>query len=206
VNPPALRPAFGRARGRALGATVGPLLGALLLGACQSPENGTGRVDATLRVAECRPSGDLAEDGYGWEASRLNTKRFHDTLTVVVQEFAVDLEETDGLLLRIPNLEVLRGDRTRPLVRRLGRDRDGLNASLSLFQTCPDRPTLNVATGTVSFDVFEIAADPEDTGVGERVEGSLSGALVGVDGRSSAGRVEARFAFEPLTRPVSEPR
>ena len=172
--------------------------------ACQSADNGVGRVDARFSVEECRPSGDFELQDYGWDAGRVDTRRFANSLHILLQRHRVSLEQADGLQLSIEDVRGLRADSTRPLVRTIDGAR-GVMGALSLFDTCPDRPTLNISAGQVVFTRFDVAEDPDDTGTDEHVVGTVTGTLAAVDG-SRAGTITATFDFFPEKAPVSEPR
>lgn len=169
---------------------------------CGVAPNGSGRVDARLKVDECRPSGDFT-GGYRYEADRLDTQRFEDTLTILVLDYSVDIEQGDGLFIRIDDVKTIGDPMTepRPFSRSIDRSANGVNASLSLFQTCPDRPTLRASSGRVTFSSFSIATDPADTGDQELLVGTLTATLTGVDG-NVAGSLTAEFDFRPRRLPV----
>src|SRR5689334_17229181 len=78
------------------------LLGALLAAAtaCQGPD-GSGRVVAHFTTLECK-GGDAADlAGYGFDAQYLATDRFSGTLLISILKYRVNIEETDGLVIRL---------------------------------------------------------------------------------------------------------
>ena len=182
------------------------LLCLVIAAGCSSPENGQGFVEGRFAIRECRPSGDFEEQSYRFDAGFLGTRRFKDTLTLSILKFAVELEETDGLLVRIDELSKLRAEQQRPIVREISQAPTDINVSLSLFQTCPDRPTLVASSGTIRFDEFDVSAEPEDTGVEEIVSGTLTATVVGIDGESFAGVIRSEFSYRPGRLAITEPR
>ena len=179
---------------------------ATLIVGCSSPENGQGFVDGRFAIAECRPSGDFDEQDYRFDAGFLGTRRFKDTLTLSILEYAVELEETDGLLVRIDELSKLREIQERPIVRTISNSPGDINVTLSLFQTCPDRPTLFATSGEIQFDEFKVSKEPEDTGVEEIVAGTLTATVVGADGEEVAGVIRSEFNYRPGRLAITEPR
>jgi len=173
--------------------------------ACDVQVLGTGAVEGRFRVVECRPSGDFPLQDYRWTAGRVSSARFNDTYQILLQEHAVDLEQSDGLVVRIPDVAPLRADGTRPLRVPVGRGGGLANVTLSLFQTCPDRPQLDAASGEIVFEVFRLAARAEDAGRDEALSGTVTATVVGADGRTVAGTIRATFDFEPGARTLSTP-
>ena len=134
---------------------------------CLVSGNGYGRVSGHFFVKGCRPSGDLPPGPYAYEADRLATNRVENVLEIIIQEHHVDLEESDGLLVRLGDVRELRAlaeSGKLPIVRQVSEARTDVNVALSLFDTCPDRPTLHATSGTITFEKYRIAARPEDTG------------------------------------------
>ena len=173
---------------------------------CSSPENGEGFVEGSFAITECRPSGDFEKQDYRFDAGFLGTRRFKDTLTLNILEYAIELEETDGLLVRIDQLSELREIEERPFSKVISQSSTDVNVTLSLFQTCPDRPTLVASSGTIIFDEFEVSELPEDTGVEEIVAGTLTATVVGVDGETFAGVIRSEFNYRPGRLAITEPR
>ena len=183
-----------------------PGLSIFALIACSSPDNGRGLVEGEFSVEECRPSGDFARQNYRFNAGHLGTKRFINTLTLSILKYAVELEETDGLQIRLGDLDALRAIETRPFSRKISQDSEDVNVSLSLFDTCPDRPTLVALDGEIEFTEFAVAEDPEDTGREEVLAGTLTATVVAADGMTIAGTIRSEFNYRPETLSVSEPR
>lgn len=183
---------------------------ALALGAagvaCNGPNNGTGGVDGDFFVEACRPSGDFERQDYTFKARHLDTKRVNQSLQILIQKHRVRLEEADGLLIHIEDIDPLQLRTERPLRLPISTARSTPSVALSLFDTCPNRPTLNMTEGELVFDVFDIAPDPDDTGNAEQLTGTLTGTVVTIDGKTIAGTLRASFDFEPEPRPVSEPQ
>jgi hypothetical protein len=176
------------------------------LAACSSADNGEGFVEGRFRVAECRPSGDFVEQDFRYDAGFLGTMRFLNTLTLSILHHAVELEETDGLLIRLGDVQSLRESSERPIIRAVSRESTDVNVTLSLFETCPDRPTLVASQGQIEFTDFAVAVDPEDTGVEEVVAGTLTATIVAADGVTIAGHVHSEFNYRPEVLAVTEPR
>jgi len=189
---------------------VGIGLAALVMAAgCFVATNGTGSVGGSFFVKGCRPSGDRPPGPYAFEADRMATQRIENVLEIIVQEYHVDLEESDGLLIRIPDVRELRALSQAgklPIRRTISMQRNDVNAALSLFQTCPDRPTLNAVSGTLTFDRFEIAALPEDTGNEEALKATLTATVTSVERGVPVGHISAVFDFIPSTRAITEPQ
>lgn len=179
---------------------------ALLLAGCEGAKNGTATVEGSFGVIECRQSGDRAPADYRFDATFLSTRRLQDNLQIVIFEHEVDFEETDALVILINDLAPLQADETRPLVRPISNTPDGINLALNLFQTCPDRPTLHGISGEIRFDKFDIADDPEDTGVLEVLAGTLTASLTSASRTSTVGWVRATFDFLPPKPPLSPAR
>ena len=172
---------------------------------CDVADNGSGSVEGVFFIAECRPSGNFERQPYSFNASRVDTMRFESTLEIRIQENAVSIEETDGLNIRIDDITSIPPGEPRPLRRKISRDRGDVNAALSLFQTCPDRPTLHATEGEIVFTTFNVAVDPDDTGTREKIAGALTATVTTADG-AIAGTISAVFDFEPSAVGVSEPQ
>jgi len=177
-----------------------------LMMACSGPDNGQGFVEGRFQIAECRPSGNFEKQDFRYDADHLGTMRFHDTLTLGILRHAVELEETDGLLIRLEDVSSILDSAPRPIIRQISRDPSDVNVSLSLFETCPDRPTLFAVSGQISFSQFSVSEDPEDTGLHEVLAGTLTATVVGVDKETIAGTIHSEFSYRPDTLAVTEPR
>ena len=181
-------------------------LAVVLAAACGGPSNGTGSVEGRFFVEDCRPSGDFELGAYSYDARQLATKRFENTLQIHILEHAVDLEESDGLTIRIEDVEALRDPAGLPRRLPVTVAKGDANAALSLFDTCPSRPTLTAISGELVLSVFTVSAAPDDTGVDEHVAGTLTATVVSVDWDEPVGTIDARFDFEPEKRSVIEPQ
>lgn len=181
-------------------------LALLVLASCaRTTGQGTGTVEGEFAVKECRRSGDRALAPYSFVAGKLGTQRFETSLTILVQEYEVDLEETDGLAIRIDDLRPIRALGPPPLRLRVSQSRDDVNAALSLFNTCPSRPTLHASAGELVLDQFTIQEDPDKTGQGEQITGTLTATVTAFEGMV-AGVIRASFNFKPGVEPPSAPQ
>jgi hypothetical protein len=179
------------------------LLPLVLSAACEK-RNGTGDVSGAFFVKECRPLGDRPLEPYAFTAGAMSTQRNFDVLLIVIQDHMVRLEETDGLTIRIPSVQALRSNTTRPLILPVSLEHSDINASLSLFDTCPGRPTLSAVQGTLRLDKFTIAADPADTGDHESLAGTLTATVVSADVTERVGNISADFDFLPQPMPLTQ--
>lgn len=192
---------------------LGPLFFGLLV-ACDA--NGLGRVDARFFRAECPP--DVEESGlrnFGFDAGYLSTDRFRNVLILNVQEYNVDILETDSMGARI-DLEGLEraGLLSRagaffvptapPLRVPVGTTRTDAQVILSLYRTCERFPGYSAVNGEVVFDDLRIRIDGEDTGDAERLAGRMTGTLSYVDAPSPIATATATFDFSPPSRPLRE--
>ncbi|MBI4820452.1 MAG: hypothetical protein HY791_29565 [Deltaproteobacteria bacterium] len=168
--------------------------------ACGRGGAGTGSVQGELEILRCRASETFGPEAYGFDAGRLSTDRFDDVLLIVIAEHGVELEETDGLLIRVPGAIALSAKPERPIVLPLSRDPEVTNAALSLFQTCPTRPTLFTTSGSLVLDRFTINPKPEDAGDGEVIAGTLTASVASADADRNAGWIRAEFDFLPPSR------
>lgn len=191
-------------------------IAALLLG-CET-RDGSGSVEATFFVDDCPPGTELNLSDYRFDAGWLATERYAGVLIIQVQEYRVRIEETDSaaVLLDLTSLieegtlvadenadEIRRADEATPLVLPLVPEGGFANASLSLFQTCPNFPTLHATSGTVELTEFVLAIDPEDTGRGERLAGTFTATVArSVDLADPAGTTVGVFDFAPPRRPT----
>jgi hypothetical protein len=182
------------------------LLLVLLAATACGKKSGTGDVQGYFYVKGCTASMDRQASNYGFDAGGLGTNRFFDELEISIQQYAVRLEESDGLLIRVPSVMALRANATRPLVVPLSTAPSDVNAALSLFQSCPDRPQLFAVEGVLSFDLFTIQADPVNTGDHEVLKGTLTATVVSVEPGVRVGWIHSTFDFFPQAQPLSGPR
>ena len=176
------------------------------MAACSSPENGEGFVEGRFSVEECRPSGNFDKQDFRFDAGYLGTMRFLNTLTLSILEYAIELEETDGLLIRLGELDKYWMVQERPFSLPISRDPEDVNVSLSLFETCPDRPTLVAVDGQIEFTDFAVAQDPEDTGIEEVLAGTLTATVMAADGKTIVGTIRSEFNYRPERLSITEPR
>lgn len=192
-------------------------LGALLVG-CETPD-GEATVRAHLDVGDCRGTAEAGRDDFVFEGGYLATERYSGVLLIQLQEHAAEVEETDGLTIRLdlrPLLEdgrlvvdtqrdlIVRGDPERPLVIRTSTRSTDANVSLSLFSTCPEFPTAQAIDGQLVLDKLNLAEDPEDTGEGERLGGTVTATLARSSSAKPAGTLDATFDFSPPRRPLTD--
>jgi hypothetical protein len=182
------------------------LVALLLSGAGCVKKTGTGDVTGFFSVVGCTMKSDRPASSYGFDAGGLGTNRFNDNLEISIQQYPVRLEETDGLLIRLPSVMALRANSMRPLVVPVSTAPSDVNAALSLFQTCPDRPQLYAVEGTISFDLFTIQADPANTGDNEVLKATLTATVVSVEPGVRVGWVRSSFDFFPQALHVSGPQ
>ncbi|MBX2812625.1 MAG: hypothetical protein KTR25_12485 [Myxococcales bacterium] len=193
---------------------VPPLL-ALTLVACES--SGEGLVSAEFSLTECPPGTDNSElENYSWKADYLVTERYFETLIINIQEFSVDVFETDSLGIRL-DLEGLEIDgklvrdgqffrpRSVPLRVSVGDERNESQVILSLYQTCVRLPGYSAIEGMVVFDEFRIRIDGKKTGDDERLVGRVIDAQLSyAQAPAPIGILQASFDFEPPERPLRE--
>ena len=192
------------------------LLFLVLIGAACSP-NGTGFVEAQFEPAECPPGTRLEKLGnYGWDAGYFATERFFEVLIINVQEFNVDIFETDsvGIRLDLEGLEqagrIVRDGRffapaQTPMIISVGDSRADAQVLLSLFQTCERLPGFSAVAGEVHFDEFRIRVDGSDSGKDERLIGRiLDTQLSYPQAPEPIAQLEAAFDFRPPRRPLRE--
>jgi hypothetical protein len=183
---------------------------------------GNATVTAEFDELECRIGKERgALDGYAFDADYMATERFAGTLLIQIQKHKVNVEETDGMVLRLQldqllDVGIIRADdasdqivptvTTAPLTLDLSTDEDDTNASLSLFQTCPEFPTHEALSGEVRFDIFALAIDPDDTGRGEHLAGTVTATLTRANATGRVGDLRAEFDFLPPRRPLTDHR
>lgn len=151
-------------------------------------------------VEECTTGTEGRFERYEYSPDSFRARRSDNVLFISIQHRAVTPIESDVLDIRIPDVNILRSMPQRPLRLPLSLDNDGINATLSLYETCPRTPQLRAHSGTLVFEVFQIAIDPEDSGVQENIRGTLTATVVGVDPARPAGRLESEFSFVPSGR------
>ncbi|MEQ8564996.1 MAG: hypothetical protein RMA76_08825 [Deltaproteobacteria bacterium] len=195
---------------------VGVIGSVVLLAGC-SGLNGGGSVSAEFFVEDCPPGTDKQIEDYGYDAAWLATERYSGVVIVQVQEYRVRIEETDSVAVRIGMDDLIESgdlvvDEERERV--LLADPAGLtlplafgegraNATLSLFQTCANFPTLHATSGTLRITDFDLALDAEDTGSDEHIAGSLTATIARSDDLMvPAGTMVSDFDFEPPSRPT----
>jgi hypothetical protein len=177
---------------------------------------GTGIVRAQFLENNCKPGTDRDLENFEYSADYLATERFSGILQIYIQKYRVDIEETDGLLIRfsidtlieggilkIDREQVVRTDPDAPLLLRTSTAATDANASLSLFGTCPEFPT-HFGSGLLTIDKLALAADPMDTGTNERISGTLTATLTRSNSRFPVGEMEAIFDFAPPRRPLTD--
>ena len=180
--------------------------------------DGTGSVAATFFVDDCPPGTERDLSNYSFDAGWLATERYSGVLIIQVQEYRVRIEETDSAAVRLDlrrlldegtlianddTEEIRRADETAPLVLPLVPEGGFANASLSLFQTCPNFPTLHATSGSVELTELVLAVDPEDTGNDERLAGTFTATIArSVDLAVPAGTTVGVFDFAPPARPT----
>lgn len=197
-------------------APVSALLAVLALAAGCSP-NGDGRVDADFSVPECPPGSTLSDlEDYGWDAGYLATERYYDDLIVQVQQYNVDITETDSVSFRLEldGLEEAgqlqrRGDffelASPPLRLPIGRGPDDIQVVLGMYRLCERLPNYPAISGTLVLDRLDLRIDGEDTGDGEWIIGRVETASVALPTETDpVAMLSASFDFEPPKRPLRE--
>jgi hypothetical protein len=183
---------------------------------CSEPD-GVGLVRASFSKNECKPGTERNLEGYEFDAGYLATERFSGVLQVIIQKHRVNVEETDGLVIRLSlqrlldqgvlefaREQIVRTDGDKPIVIRTSTAPEDANVSLSLFGTCPEFPTHYGQSGVLTIDKLTLAADPMDTGTGERIGGTMTATLTRANEREPVGTVEAIFDFAPPRRPLTD--
>ena len=192
------------------------LTAAAVLGVGCFPREGMGTVRASFTISDCPPGDD--NDGladFGYDAGFLGTARFMRTLVIQIYEHRSLPEETDGLAIRL-DLDALQDAGVLALDPPSGRlvltasaaevpvvfDAPGAELNLSLFQTCPEFPTLHGVAGAVRFTALRISDDPEGTGHRERIAATLTASVARGAPLEVVGVVTAEFAFDVPRRPL----
>jgi hypothetical protein len=187
------------------------------LAGCEGPA-GSATVSATFFEDDhCKPGTARNLRHYQFDAGYLATERFGGVLAVIIQKHRVDVEETDGLVIRfslekllddgtvvVDRDRIVRADPTQEVVIRTSTSPDDANAALSLFGTCPEFPTHYASRGVFTLNKLTLAADPMDTGSGEAIGGTLTATLSRANERDPVGTVDADFDFFPPRRPLTD--
>lgn len=190
----------------------------LLLSAACVGDDGTGYVEARFDPPEC-PIGEVNDSLklLRYEAGWLATERYLGVIYLQVFDHQVRLEETDGLSIRVSLQDLVdqkllvldpvrdrlvRADEGQPLRLPVGLGQDEHNASLSLYLTCPDQPSFP-AIGTLVFNDLVLAAEGEDTGVDEHVQGSFTATLTRSLEGPVVGQLRSEFDFLPPRQPLA---
>ena len=169
--------------------------------------------NTALRAA---PRDSAATQAVLWQGDALEV-RGQRADYLQVYDHQVRLEETDGLSIRVPLQELVdrgllvldpardrlvRADQSQALRLPVGLGQDELNASFSLYLTCPDQPSFP-AIGTLVLNDLVLAAEGEDTGVDEHVQGSFTATLTrSLDG-PVVGQLRSEFDFLPPRQPLA---
>ena len=158
-------------------------------------------------------------EDYSFNAGYMSTERFAGILLIMIQKHRVNVEETDGLVIRMSleklleegrlllddgTAQFVRSDATKPLILAVSLDEGDANAALSLFQTCPEHPTHQAQQGLLQFTTFNVAEDPMDTGRMEHLAGTLTATLTRSNAEGRVGMLRAAFDFAPPRRPLSD--
>lgn len=177
----------------------------LLLAGCGATSGGTAAVEGEFTVLGCKAESDVRFEAFRFDVQHVVNHRNQDHLEIVMLQYPVDLEETDGLLLQFESVSELRAARAAvspgPLTVPLASGSSFARAALSLFVSCPRAPTLHAVAGQVVFSQLELAADPQDAGVDEIVTGTLTASVSGPDRSQILGVIRASFDFVPANAP-----
>lgn len=181
---------------------AGPFLG----GGCNRSAPGWARVEGAFFVEECTRGEDVRFDAFTYDAGYIATRRFEDSLNIQLFRSQVQVEETDGLTIQLASVDAVRAfpapTPERPLLLPIGPHQSTARAILSLYTTCPRRPTLAVRTGTLTLTRALLASDPRDSGDEEHLTGTLTASVVAADDAVVVGSLRASFDFEPVSTPV----
>jgi hypothetical protein len=196
------------------------LLLSLLLAGCGLGKSGTATVEAQFDMPECQIDKKVSSlEDYRFDARYMSTERFAGILLVMIQRHRVNVEETDGVVIRLSIDDLMESqqlaldserhlfvqpDPATPIVLSVGRDPDGTNAALSLFSTCPEFPTHPVLAGELKLDTIIIAEDPDDTGRMEKLTGTLTATLTRSNAEGRVGTMLTVFDFAPPRRPLTD--
>lgn len=176
-------------------------------------------MEAAFDEPECQIGKERSTlDDYGFDADFMATERFGGILIILIQKYAVKVEETDSLVMRVNldhllELGLLVEDPAQEQIVRAGeaplelptsRDPEDVNVALSLIQTCPEFPTHQAMSGTVRFTSFVLSLDAEDTGREERLAGTLTSTLTRANADGPVGSVRSTFDFEPPRQPLTD--
>jgi hypothetical protein len=186
---------------------------------CGLGKSGTATVSAEFDVLECQPGDEESGlEDYRFVAGYMSTERYAGILLVMIQRHRVNVEETDGVVIRMKLDDLLeqgllhidserdlytRVDTGKPLSLPITLAEADVNVSLSLFQTCPDFPTHN-ASGRLELSAIEIARDPMDTGRNEHLAGTITATLTRANAEGRVGELRAAFDFAPPRRPLTD--
>jgi hypothetical protein len=191
---------------RLAAALVGTFAAGLALGACNRSAPGWARVEGTFFVEDCTRGEDVRFDAFAYDAGYLATRRFEDSLSIQLFRSQVRVEETDGLTIQLASVDAVRAfpapTPERPLLLPIGPHQSTARAILSLYTTCPRRPTLAVRTGTLALTRALLTSDPLDSGDEEHLTGTLTASVVGADDAVVVGSLRASFDFEPVSSRV----
>jgi hypothetical protein len=177
-------------------------------------------VSAEFDKLECQLGDEESGlEDYRFDADYMSTERFSGILLIMIQRHRVNVEETDGLVVRLSLSALLdagllvldrsrelivRADPAKPLPLEVSLDPEDVNASLSLFQTCPDFPTHNAFDGLLQLTAFDIREEPMDTGHMEHLAGTLTATLTRANAEGRVGTLRAAFDFAPPRRPLTD--
>lgn len=181
--------------------------------------DGEARVEANFITNECEEGTEKSElDGYNFDADWVSTERAFGVLFITIHKFQVVLEETDALTIRVRLNDLLeqgvlveqdgsitRADPNQNLALPTSMARADANASLSLFQTCPEFPTHNAVSGQLNLTELILQEDPIDTGASpERISGTLTATLTRSNAEgATVATLSASFDFQPPKRPLA---
>ncbi|MCB9538041.1 MAG: hypothetical protein H6704_17445 [Myxococcales bacterium] len=160
-----------------------PIVIVLLCGAC-AEDRGRGRVVGSLMVPECDGDGALDArcaagvdplecEAFDLEVDFFAVETFEESAVIRVQRGGLAFAQTNGVLLEIRDVRLLRGELGRPLA--VGPERN-IRAALGLFDRCPDATQNFELRGEVTFTAFGV-------GKGDAVQGRIDRLEVR-DGRS----------------------
>lgn len=194
-------------------------LAVLLVGlGCGAPE-GKGVVRGHFSSNECKPGTPRVLEGFAFEAGYLATERFGGVLLIILQKHRVDVEETDGLVIRVRldallrtgalivdegRGQIVRKEPGAALALRTSSVAEDANIALSLFLTCPEFPTHYAVDGLLRLEKLTLSKLPEQTGEGESIGGTLTATLTRSNAEGPVGTLDAEFDFSPPRRPLTD--